>query len=225
MKSLFSISLGLMIFGVVATSGRADLFVLHEADFAASSVVTVGSLGVGTPIDGKTIGGLSFGYVDHGKHSNAAVVSNVIGSTKHLTGASILGGVNQNLPDDILLTVDFAQPTTGFGFGWAISGKGIFFNVVGITLFDGSTRLGSFGYDGIRDPDYTGGFAGIGSTVAFTTAKIDFHTGLSFAGSFLANNFVTRTRAVPEPSGLVLAFLGVPCVVIGARLRRSSVNP
>ena len=70
-------------------------------------------------------------------------------------------------------------------------------------------------FGGVPDPTYAGGFAGIGSTIGFTSAQITF--GDPAASAFVIDNIA----AVPEPGTLGLLALGV-CAVGGRSRRRAA---
>jgi len=46
-------------------------------------------------------------------------------------------------------------------------------------LFNGTTNVGSLSYNGVPDPTFTGGFAGIQSTIPFNIVQITFNSAVA----------------------------------------------
>lgn len=88
-----------------------------------------------------------------------------------------------------------------------------------INLFSGATNVGSLSYDGLPDPGFTGGFAGIQSTILFDSAQLTFNS--TAASAFAVDNIVTYTsNPIPEPSAVLLVLSGAAAVFLmkGKRL-------
>jgi hypothetical protein len=85
-------------------------------------------------------------------------------------------------------------------------------NATTISLFNGTTPLGSQSYMATPDPLFAGGFAGIQSTVAFDRVQITFNS--VSASAFALDNIRTQA-SVPEPATIVL--LGVGVVALAQR--------
>lgn len=101
-------------------------------------------------------------------------------------------------------------PETLFGYGFAINGLATVANATTISLFIGSTPVGSLSYLGVPDPIVTGGFAGIQSTIPFDRAELTFNSVVS---TLFAVDNVTYSSVVPEPATgpIVLAALALVC--------------
>ena len=184
---------------VVAASAQAAIFTLPSATLSTPAVdtgriVNFGEVSAGTAIHGLTIKGFTFSENIPG----GTVSSSGPGTTLNLTSPSAQSGGNYS-PASYVLTVTMPDATTQFGFGFAILDfvatipPGY---AVTITPYAGATSLGSISYPGIPDPLFDGGFAGIGSTVPFTSARITFG---ATAAAFAIDNI-----AVPEPCSLLL---------------------
>jgi hypothetical protein len=95
-----------------------------------------------------------------------------------------------------------------FGYGYAILNISGVANATTINLFTGATNVGSLSYNGVPDPTFTGGFAGIQSTIPFNIVQITFNSAA--APAFALDNIRTATT-VPEPSTmLLLVYFGSP---------------
>ena len=65
-----------------------------------------------------------------------------------------------------------------------------------ISLFNGATAVGSMSYNGLPDPVFIGGFAGIQSTLPFNRATLTF---TNFAAAFAVDNIRTQVTATSVP--------------------------
>jgi hypothetical protein len=194
---------------------HAGLFFVNEALLTApavnpASIVNFGEVANGTPINGLTIKGFTF---SENTPQAQATSSGGPGPTNHISPPEMLqlGAFN---PATYALTVTMPSAVTSFGFGFAINSTTPTANAMTITLFDGVTNLGSLTYAGALDPIFAGGFAGIGSTDAFTSARITF--GPSAASYAIDNMAAVAGPAIPEP-GTALFGLALCCV---AAIRR-----
>jgi len=119
--------------------------------------VTFSEVPNGTAINGLTINGFTF------SESNQFNVNVLFtrpnspffptGGTNNITGDK--ASTTAALASNYVLTVNLASPATAFGFGFA-SGSG----TVLVTLFNGTTNLGSLAFASAPDPTFFGGFAG-----------------------------------------------------------------
>ena len=81
-----------------------------------------------------------------------------------------------------------------------------------ISIFNGATFLGALSYNGVPDPSFTGGFAGILSTLAFDRVVLTFNAAA--APAFALDNIrVAAAATVPEPATMVLLLVGLVAVL------------
>jgi hypothetical protein len=171
-----------------------------------------------TPLNGLTINGLTFS--ENVPISFTAPAGFGPGNTNNISGAMALSGLG-SIPAGYVLSVSLANQALSFGFGFALQGLTTSVaNAVTLTLFSGATNLGSLSFAGNADPNFTGGFAGIGNNVFFDRVQITFNQN---ATGFAVDNFVARDR-VPENGGTLLMLLaGAAPLGVLARLRRRAV--
>ena len=108
------------------------------------------------------------------------------------------------------LTLMLPSLVDTFGYGYAILNTVAVPNATAIALFNGATPVGTLSYNGVPDPTFTGGFAGIFSTLAFNRVQLTFNAAA--APAFAVDNirtFNTPVAAVPEPATLLLLSAGL----------------
>lgn len=103
-----------------------------------------------------------------------------------------------------VLTVLLPSPASLFGYGYAILSGAPVTNATTISLFSGATPVGSLSYNGVPDPTFSGGFAGIQSTIPFDRAALTFNSAA--APAFALDNI--QAANVPEPSTMLLMLCG-----------------
>ena len=199
------------LMATVGQSARASLFVVPKSALQPPQV-TFSEVASGTSLNGLTINGFKFS--ESTPNASTAPPGSGPGNTNNINNDMALSG--GTLPVGYVLTVGLPGLSSSFGFGYAILGG----DTLNIQLFNGLTSLGSLTYTGTPDPSFNGGFAGIGSTTSFTSAKITF-VGPPVA--FALDNFAAVPAAsVPEPSTIASAVLGLVGVVALRRRRRAS---
>ena len=198
-------------------TSRAGLFFVNEALLTPpavnpASIVHFDEVPDGTPINGLTIKGFTF---SENTPQALATSGGGPGPTNHISPPEALQLLGTFNPATYALTVTMPGAVTSFGFGFAILDLAPTANALTITLFNGATNLGSLTYAGSPDPMFDGGFAGIGSTDAFTSARITFGPT---AQSYAIDNMAAVTAAIPEP-GTALFGLAL-CGIAAIRRRR-----
>jgi hypothetical protein len=115
-----------------------------------------------------------------------------------------------------------------FGYGYAIlASSATVANATTISLFSGTTPVGTLPYTAVPDPLFPGGFAGIESTIPFDRVALTFNSTQALA--FAVDNITFATApSVPEPSTILLAVAGLllccsskGLTVLAKRLRSS----
>lgn len=197
------------------SGAHASLVTLTQASFGAAKV-TFSEVSLGTALNGLTING--FGFSE--SISNTFVNNGGPGNTGSITQPSALGNGN---PVGQIISVGLPELSTAFGFAFALLDSGTIVNGVTITLFDGLSNLGSLGFTAIPDPIFPGGFAGIGSTIAFDKATLTFST--TSAAYDLDNfNSIAAPTIVPEPGSMVLVGLALCLAAVGS-IRGRTARP
>lgn len=191
-------------------SAQAAVVALTEASFGAAKV-TFSEVAAGTALNGLTINGFEFAETS----AITSVSGGGPGDTNHITQPSALSNGN---PAGHVFTVLLPELSMGFGFGYALLAAGDIPDGVVVTLFDGATNVGAMGFTATPDPGFPGGFAGIGSTIAFDRATITFSAR---AGAYDLDNFNSIVARVPTPGTLALVALAL-CAGAGAARRRAA---
>ena len=184
-----------------------------RAVVGAGTTITFSELPAG-PVNGLSVGGVTFGFTINGLASSDATFGSTAGpgptpfnSPPHLEG-STLG----------LLMLDFASPIVFLQFGSHLSIESDVTSALGVQLYDSSmTPLGGLlSVDMIRSPNFAGGRFEYDGPAA-RHAAIQFKDQAATRFTIDALTFVP----VPEP---MLAWLIVPALAGGMYLRRRSAN-
>jgi hypothetical protein len=181
---------------------------------AGSTLTTFAGLADGTEVNGLTAGGILFQYSLGNGH---VVINGGPGVTNNISPPNIVSIGN---PSGIL-QLTLPSPVDTFGYGFAILATTTVPATL-ISLFDGVTLVGQQVYVGAPDPGFTGGFAGIQSTLPFNNVLLTFN--FVVAPAFAVDNVRTfNSAAVPEPATLTL--LGSGIVAAAWRRRRRNGRP
>ena len=179
---------------------------------AGSTLTTFTGLADGTEVNGLTVNGILFSY---SLGNGQVIIDGGPGTTNDIAPPNVVS-VGNNTG---VLSLAFPTVIDRFGYGFAILATASIPNATTISLFDGATPVGSLTFPGVPDPTFTGGFAGIQSTIPFNRADVTFNSvGVA---AFALDNVRTATpgtpTAVPEPATLLLLGSGLG---VTARYRR-----
>jgi len=171
--------------------------------FGGSTLTTFTGLADGTEVNGLIVDGIQFSY---SLGNGQVVIDGGPGVTNNIAPPNIVSIGN---PAGVL-TLLLPGLVDRFGYGYAILNTVPVANATTISLFNGVTPVGSLSYNGVIDPNFTGGFAGIQSTDVFNRVQLTFNSVA--APAFALDNIRTLSTgaaAVPEPTTLVLLGTGV----------------
>ena len=214
MKSKRLVGALTLLIGVVVLSSNASASVVAVgvgAFGAGTTLIDFTGLADGTEVNGLTVSGVQFSYIVGGSPLNGAVViDDGPGITNNITPPNI-ASIGDNAG---ILRVTLPGPATMFGYGYALLTLTPVSDATSIALFDGTTAVGTLSYAGEPDPTFTGGFAGIQSTLAFNRIDITFNSVEAAAFAVDDVRFNATGNAVPEPSSMLLLSAGLAVLVI-----------
>jgi len=204
---------------ILCASASASVIAVGPPAFSTgATLIDFQSMPAGTEVNGLVINGVTFSYAVGGVPlSGAVVIGDGPGITNHIFPPNIVSTGNGTG----ILGIQLPAPVFLLGYGYAIFSNGTLPAATAISVFSGATPLGSLTYGGVSDPFFTGGFAGIQSTIAFDRVQVTFNSGET--QGFALDNL--QFAAVPEPSTVWLLIIGVallgPSLIIAPRhLRR-----
>jgi PEP-CTERM motif-containing protein len=179
-----------------------------------STLTTFTGLADGTEVNGLTVNGILFNY----SLGNGQVQIGVgPGTTNNMAPPNVVS-VGDNTG---VLSMTLPSFVDTFGYGYAVlSTAAAVTAATTISLFSGATPVGSLSYNGVPDPLFSGGFAGIESTIPFNSVRVTFNSVA--APAFALDNIRTATTnvPVPEPSTLLLLGAGITVLVLFRRTRK-----
>ena len=192
-----SIFVVVLFAAVLLPASNAVAGVIAIGPFAGSALITFTGLADGTEVNGLTVSGVLFKYTVGGNPLNGAVQ---IDSGPGITNSIAPPNVVSVGDDSGILSMLLPSPATMFGYGYAILNDSAVANSTTISVFSGASLLGSLSYNGVPDPVFAGGFAGIQSTTPFNRVDVTFNS--SAATAFALDN--VEINYVPEPSTMFL---------------------
>lgn len=190
----------------LGSGSRADLIPIGASTFPASSPRLTFTTGLPSnpEVNGLTVSGVTFQVNVAGVPTNGSVIiDGGPGVTNNITFPNIVSIGN---PTAITLTAFLPVASTQFGYGYALLDFDSTPNATTIQLFSGPTSLGSLSYTATPDPRFSGGFAGVSSTIPFDRVVLTFALA-PIAEGFAIDN--VRFTPIPEPSSVVLLSLGL----------------
>ncbi len=189
----FMLAVTFVSIGTLATAQAAGASVITigvGAFGAGSTLTTFTGLIDGTEVNGLTVNGILFQY---SLGSGQLIIDGGPGLTNNITPPNIVSIGNPSGT----LSMTLPSPVDSFGYGFAILGTSVVPTATTISLFNGATPVGSLTYGGVPDPNFTGGFAGIQSTLLFNRVSVTFNSAV--APAFALDNIRTLdTNVVPN---------------------------
>jgi hypothetical protein len=213
-KIFMALSLFLGIALSVSTAKAGVVAVGPGAFGAGSTLITFTGLPDGTEVNGLNFGGVTFSYSLGNGH---VVIDGGPGTTNNVAPPNIVSiGNNTGI-----LTINLGGLANTFGYGYAVLNTVPLANATTINLFNGLTNVGTLSYNGVPDPNFTGGFAGIFSTLPFNRVELTFISGATPA--FAVDNIRIANTTIPEPMTMLLLGTGLAGIVVKVRKRRKTV--
>jgi hypothetical protein len=190
---------------MLCASACASVVAVGPAAFPSdSTLINFQTVPLGTEVNGLVIDGVTFSYTVGGMPLNGALVIANSPTTNHVSPPSILSTGNASG----ILTVQLSAPAYILGYGYMIFSSGTLQGATNISVFSGTTPVGSLPYTGMSDPFFTGGFAGIQSTLPFDRVQLTFLSGETQGFAMSGLQFASPTPAVPESSTVSLLLIG-----------------
>ena len=208
---------------LLCTSASASVVAVGPAAFpTGATLMDFQTVPTGTEVNGLVINGVTFSYAVGGVPLNDAVV---IGDAPGITNDIFPPNIVSTGNGTGILGIQLPAPVFLLGYGYAIFSIGTLPAATTISVFGGATLLGSLPYTGVSDPFFTGGFAGIQSTIAFDRVQVTFNSGET--QGFALDNL--QFASVSEPSTVWLlnigvALLGLSLIIAPRRAIRARVS-
>jgi PEP-CTERM motif len=204
---------------MLCASASASVIAVGESAFPDNStVINFQGIPLGTEVNGLVVNGVTFSYSVGGQPLNGAVAIGNTPVTNNISPPDILSVGNASG----ILSIQLSAPVFLLGYGYAIFSSGTLPNATTISVFSGTAPLGTLPYTGTSDPFFTGGFAGIQSTIAFDRVQLTFLSGET--QGFALDNLQFPSQSppgVPEPSTVWLLIIGVALLGVSRPRSRS----
>jgi hypothetical protein len=196
----------LVLYLIAAPFSSAALTPIGPLDFASgATTINFAGLPTGTEANGLLVNGVLFQVTKNGSSTNGIVViDGGPGTTGNIVPPNL---VSISDPNGVALIVSLPNLATQFGYGYAVLAQVSVSSATTIDLFAGSTPVGSIAFNGIPDPTFTGGFAGVSSDTPFDRAVLRFS---DLGDAFAVDNVTFSARTVAdEEQTLILLSVGV----------------
>jgi len=219
MKTLaISLLLGVML---CVANAAATVMPISEGAFPGSALlIDFAGLLDGTEVNGLVVDGVGFSY---SLGDGQVDIDGGPGFTNNISPPNIVS-VGDNTGS---VTIALPAPANMFGYGFAILSLFDVADATTMSVFNGPTFLGSLSFAGAPDPFFTGGFAGLASTLAFDHVVVTFNSVV--ASAFAMDNILVASAVVPPPLPepptilLMLAGLLVALLALTPRTRARRV--
>ena len=214
--SMLGISTLILLVGIALSASHAvgsTMSVGIGAFGPGSTLTTFTGLADGTEVNGLTVNGILFNY---SLGNGQVTIDGGPGTTNNIAPPNIVS-VGNNTG---VLSMALPSFVGAFGYGYAVLSTGAVTAATTISLFSGATPVGTLSYNGVPDPLFSGGFAGIESTIPFNSVRVTFNSVA--APAFALDNIRTATTnvPVPEPSTMLLVGAGIIGFLLFRRTRK-----
>jgi hypothetical protein len=202
MRSILAVS---FLLGMAISTAQATVIAVGPGAFAAgSTLITFDGLATDDEVNGLSVGGVLFSY---SLGSGALVIGGGPGVSNNISPPNVTTISDVFNPKNTgILTLTLGGRFDVFGYGYSILNQQPVVNATTIKLFTGAANVGTWSYNGVVDPTFTGGFAGIQSTIPFDRVEVIFNAAA--APLFALDNIQLATTTIPEPAAVILVLSG-----------------
>ena len=206
----------LVLYFIISPCTDATVAPLAPNNFAPDAIsLDFSGIALGTEVNALFVDNVLFQVTQNGVPTNGKVIVDAgPGTTNNIAPPNLVSLSN---PSGLALVVLFPNSTIQFGYGYAILAMSPLSPATTIQLFAGLTPVGSLDFAGSPDPKFTGGFAGLSSTMPFDRAVLTFST----SGEAFAVDNVTFATAVSEQGRTSILFVIGVFGLLSLHLRRS----
>ena len=187
------------------TNAAASVIPIGPGAFGTDLLVTFTGTPDGTEVNGLSVGGLTFGY---SLGNGLVIIGGGPGVTNNVNPPNIVSVGNNSGT----LTIALPFATDMFGYGYAVLSNSAITAATTISIFNGATPLGTLSFDAVPDPVFSGGFAGLASTLPFDRVELTFNSAA--APAFAVDNIRASVATnVSEPAPILLMLIALVALV------------